>query len=521
MYEDFWTQTPLGILEFSDQRMHDVPQSEQYYAFFKAKHVTSYLEDYVRNNVYADRPLIDRIQFNSRFERLEKLEGGWKIYIEGTVLKLTAPKVIDATGITSAPKLPEIAGISEFQGRLLHHKDFGRSDILTNATVCDIIVIGGAKSAADVAYASAKAGKSVSWVIRQSGSGPAAFVAAKGQGPYRNSNENFYTRFTSYFLASVFVRENWLTKFLYRTRLGNRLFAGIWKSINAKTVRFANYDREDGRQNGFHNLKPDTDLFWSNESPSINQRDDFFDVIARNVNVLRQDIVRLTGDSMILANDTRLHADAVVFATGWKVTPSHIDDALAFSLGLPVQQAAKNNEPRLTDEVELEAANAVHARFPLLKHAPPHRQQHTSMTPSRLYKAMLPVSDHSIVFLGRMMLGNHFRNAEVQALYAVAALDSRLQLPTKNDMRKDTAMVLAWNKQRYLQKGQLGMWFYFDMVPYTDMLLDQLGLKSHRRNYWKDLFETCWARDLRGLVAEYKVKFSTVEGESLVSKAKL
>lgn len=35
-------------------------------------------------------------------------------------------------------------------------------------------VLGGAKSAADVAYASAKAGKKVHWIIRASGNGPAA-----------------------------------------------------------------------------------------------------------------------------------------------------------------------------------------------------------------------------------------------------------------------------------------------------------------------------------------------------------
>jgi len=41
-----------------------------------------------------------------------------------------------------------------------------------------ITVLGGAKSAADMAYACAKAGKSVSWIIRSSGNGLAAFLGS-------------------------------------------------------------------------------------------------------------------------------------------------------------------------------------------------------------------------------------------------------------------------------------------------------------------------------------------------------
>jgi hypothetical protein len=67
----------------------------------------------------------------------------------------------------------------------MHHIDFGGSDVFTNGRLQHLVVLGGAKSAADIAYSAANAGKTVSWIIRKSGSGPAAFVNAKGIGPYR------------------------------------------------------------------------------------------------------------------------------------------------------------------------------------------------------------------------------------------------------------------------------------------------------------------------------------------------
>ena len=47
---------------------------------------------------------------------------------------------------------------------------------------------------------------------------------------------------------------------------------------------------------------------------------------------------------------------------------------------------------------------------------------HTELTPFRLWKSIVPLHDQNIMFVGKVMLGNHFRNAEVQALFACAML---------------------------------------------------------------------------------------------------
>lgn len=509
MYDDFWTQTPLGILEFSDEPMHNVPKSDQYHDFFAARHVTKYLENYVRSHVYAGNTLLDRVQLETTVESLTKHGDIWNVKVQGLDTAYVTSKVIDATGLTSVPNIPNIPGSLRFEGQKLHHRSFGQSAVLTDSAVQDVVVLGGAKSAADVAYAAAKAGKKVTWIIRKSGSGPAAFVAAKGQGPYSNSNESFFNRFTSHFLASVFWPENWLTSFLYQTRIGRSLVARMWKGINKKSHQLADYDRPDGQANGFHNLKPDTELFWTNESPGTNQRDDFFDVIATKVQVHRQDIALLAEHSVILANDTRILADAIVFATGWQSTQTYLDPSTSVFLGLPVDTSEIDLDvAKRWTILEEKADEEVLARFPLLQNAPPHRQPPQTLNPFRLYSSVLPLTDHTILFPGRMMLGNHFRNAEVQALYSVAILDGKLQIPSKEVMEQSTAKMVAWCRRRYLTKGRMGNWMYFDMVPYTDMLLEQMGLRSHRKSGWRDWFEPCYAKDLRGLTDEYKSKYA-------------
>jgi dimethylaniline monooxygenase (N-oxide forming) len=112
-----------------------------------------------------------------------------------------------------------------------------------------------------------------------------------------------------------------------------------------------------------------------------------------------------------------------------------------------------------------------------------------------------------IVFLGHIAVGNNFRAAEVQALWAVAYLSGIMKLPNQPQMESEVALSLAWCRKRYPSKGQLGHWLYYDLVPYTDTLLEDLGLKSHLRKGWLGNFwKPCIASDLVGLLDELKDK---------------
>ena len=90
--------------------------------------------------------------------------------------------------------MPMLPGQVSFLGAILHHKSFGSSSILSNLRVKHVAVLGDAEAAAIViAYTCANADKAVSWFIRASGSGLAAFALAQGKGLYKNSNELLYT----------------------------------------------------------------------------------------------------------------------------------------------------------------------------------------------------------------------------------------------------------------------------------------------------------------------------------------
>lgn len=493
--------------------MHKIRESDKYYGFFKAKHVTTYLEHYCKTQTFDGRSLESRIRFSSPVQKLTKSNGLWTVLTksQNSTLTLQTPHIIAATGLTSQPNYPSLPNWQNFHGRILHHKDFAafeRTHLPSLPQPSRIAVLGGAKSAADVAYACAKNGHHVTWIIRRSGSGPAAFVSAKGTWPYSNSNESFYTRLVSLFLVSWFSVQagtnKYLLKLLNQTSPGRALLRRIWSGINAKAWKEADYDREDGKANGYYNLKPDREIFWQNDSTGINQREDFFDVIARRVKVVREDLVRMEEDGIVLEHSS-VKADVVICATGWEEGVEYLGEEMAARLGVcgpPPEEEEDADWPTLLSHAD----EKVLSVFPLLRPESSPSPSTPSTPPNfRLYASLLPPSDPSILFPGRLMLGNHFRNSEVQALYCTSMLSSHLPLPPKSEMNQRIAETLAWDRRRYLRKGEKGNWFYWDLVPYTEGLLKEMGLRSHRVG--KGMGRTAWAKDLGGLVGEYREKY--------------
>ncbi|MCJ1404896.1 monooxygenase [Xylographa trunciseda] len=478
-------------------------EDETYYDFFPAKYVTQYLEKFVDSKIYAEKSLRQRIMLNSPVEKMWKTkEGGWHV-MYSQKQRLSTSKLVVAAGLTSQPNMPILPGHDSFAGTILHHRDFGSSTILANPQVQNVAVLGGAKSAADIAYACAKAGKAVSWLIRASGSGPAAFASAKGIGPYKNSNELLYTRLTASLNPSVWMPKGWMESLLHGTAVGRRLVDWIWAKIDADARRPADYNGRHSEENGFLNLKPDTPIFWQNDSTGVNQRPDFWDVIAQKVKVYRQDVVKLNGSSIILTKD-KILADVLICATGWLPSyHSFVDKSLAHDLGLPTS-ADIEAKPEW-EALDATADEEILTRFPRLKNPPPHHSSSQTSSPFRLYKYMLSTSPayHDILFLGHIAVGNNFRAAEVQALWATAYFDGHLHVPSQAEMENEVAMGVAWCRRRYLTKGELGHWLYYDLVPYTDALLKDVGVKGHRKTEAGDFWKPCVAQDLKGVVEEY------------------
>jgi hypothetical protein len=104
-----------------------------------------------------------------------------------------------------------------------------------------------------MAYASIKAGKSVSWIVRVPGTGPGFFLPAKGVGPYRNASEIGSTRIASTLSPSFFL-DNWWTRLLHTTSWGIKLVAGFWNGVSEEVNRAADFGRPGTK--GFEKMKP-------------------------------------------------------------------------------------------------------------------------------------------------------------------------------------------------------------------------------------------------------------------------
>lgn len=186
------------------------PDDDLYLEFFKAKHTTKYLENYVEGHSYGGQTLRSRIKFGVEVQSVVKGEGGW--VVEATdrapasgrgFYRWMTPKLIVASGLTSIPNMPKLSGSETFHGQILHHDKFGSSNVLTSPDVRTTTIIGAGKSSADMAYEAVKAGKKVTWILKATNTtGPGFFLSPKGVGPYKNAFEIGMTRLAATFTPS-------------------------------------------------------------------------------------------------------------------------------------------------------------------------------------------------------------------------------------------------------------------------------------------------------------------------------
>ena len=261
-YETFWTQTGLRMTEFSDVPLTLPEGEETYHDIFRAKNVTKYLEDYLDTHVYCGRSLRDRVVLNFPVSHIEKDSDIWIIHRkakEGQPARcFKARKLMIATGMTSEPNMPILPEQEGYEGLILHQRDFGRSSVLSTPFINQVAIIGAGKSAADMVYAAAKAGKAVSWIIRKSGSGPAAFIDVKGHGAYKNAAEIGHMRLMTVMAPSCFASPNILSRFILDTRLGRVIGRKVWNNADRDILREANYRGRPKALKGYELLEPST-----------------------------------------------------------------------------------------------------------------------------------------------------------------------------------------------------------------------------------------------------------------------
>ena len=477
------------------------------------------------SHVYDGRSLRERFVFRCWVKNVAKGDDGvWKISakLESGEVDYAARKVIMAAGLSSIPNMPKLPGKEDFKGPILHQKEIGESQILTadekdKEGHTHITVLGGGKSASDIVYAAATDShhpRKVSWIIRTSGEGPLLLNKAQGFSKYRSVTElgsiRAMARLSS---ANPFLSENWWNWFLHKTAAGQWLLHKIWSASQSQSLALANYEGREGALPGFEGLRSDANIRWRFGALGILQRDDFWDVVAKRVQVYRGDIARLKEDAVVLEDGTEVMSDVLLCGTGWRQEQPFFSSEEAARIGLPVNLdniELVKEERKHWSKLEEEADWKVLERWPYLASVPKFRTRPIHSTSYKLYNITVPITDQSIAFLGLQLVPNSYHTALAQTIYAIAMLDGAIKLPPREQMEKEVAFLNRWCTRRYPAHGSMGNIVEFEMVSFTDHLLEQLGLNSHRNkgSWWKDLTDPCLASDYAWVVDEYRRKYA-------------
>ncbi|KAH3942906.1 hypothetical protein HBH53_180650 [Parastagonospora nodorum] len=515
IYPGFWSQSGIRMSGFSDVPLTVPQDAEVFNDIFEAKYVTDYLENYLDNHVYSGTPLRERVRTGFVVSKVDKLHDIWTVngalLADGVQQSFKTKRIIIATGMTSAPKMPKFKGQDQFGGPILHQKDYGQFLSARPSDHGKVAVLGAGKSAADMVYGLVKAGNEVHWIIRKSGKGPGAFTnpAENAKGPFLNDPELAATRLFGTMSPSCFNQPNLWTRFLHTTSMGEKILKGVWNGADEKCKRIGNFHGRQGALEGFDQLESDVNLFWCTGPFGMIQRPDFWDIVAENVHVHRNDIESLAHHAVVLKDGPPLPMDVIVCATGFvnEYPFFSVEQRVTLGLSHPKSDDAGEDE---WSALEAEADNEVLALYPKLALAPNQDPSDppTSKTPNRLYNCITPLYDHSVAFVGNIYAPNGFRTAEVQAIWTTALFDESLQLPSEDAMRKDVAWVNAFMKRRYPTHGAGGNYLQYDMMGYIDRLLRQVGLTSHLKGWWTNLTFPMIAKDLGGTTKEYIEKYA-------------
>ena len=248
------------MVGFSDVPLTLPDDAPTYYGSFEAKYVTEYFENYVDSHVYNGSSLRNRIFFGNHVDKVEKIEGSWVIRAQDSIRGeriFRSSRIAMATGLTSIPNIPSLPRSEDFEGSICHHKQWGDfSKYTLNTSDCKhVAVLGGAKSATDMVYECVKKGKSVSWIIRKSGEGPALFVPALGGGRYENSTEKGTTRLSAYFSPSSFMPNLWSTRLIHGTSIGRDYLRRKTQADDQSCRDLAAYRTREGALSSFQKLE--------------------------------------------------------------------------------------------------------------------------------------------------------------------------------------------------------------------------------------------------------------------------
>lgn len=515
----------LGTYEYSD-----FPMDEKIYGVQPGEHIPGQVvHEYL--TAYATKfGVAPKIRYQTEVETVEQsIDGGWLLTTVASSdgskssperSKIQTRKLIVATGLTSQPAIVDLPGMETFGRPAFHTRDFrSHSDVLSTAKT--VAILGGNKSGWDAAYEFATSGVQVEWIIRESGHGP-VLNAPPYVTPLKRWLEKLVnTRFLTWLAPCIWGSADGygaLRRFFHTTAVGRFFVESFWKILESDVLTLNGYDKHPETRK----LKPWASPFWMGTTVGImNYPTDFFELVrGGKIRVHIADVDRVSEGELHLSDGTSVHGDAMIFATGWKVRHNvqFEPEGLEKRLGLPHESRERNE---LAEAADVE----TYKNFPKLKNQPvwnshykplpgdPARQANLN-EPYRLYRFMVPpdadfIKAHDIGFVGMMGTFSNVINAELQGLWLTAYLDGKLTIDKSPDeIRWEATLHSQFEKRRHpFGYGHKHPDVIFEIMPYFDLMLTELGLKSHRKGgFFAEIFSPYGPEDYRGIVDEWKAE---------------
>jgi hypothetical protein len=514
LYPELISNNMLGTSEWSD-----FPMTTETFGVQPGEHIPGkVMHKYLRS--YAEKfDLLRRIQFHSKVDTCEVVpDNTWILTInrddgsEAGSFTMTTERLVLATGMTSEPNMPHFRGEETFDRPFFHFIDFPKHVSLPKNTK-RVAVLGGAKSAWDVAYSYASAGVTVEWIIRKSGNGP-IWMAPAYVTPLKKWLEKLvFTRALSWFSPCIWGDADGygrIRSFLHGSSIGRWIVDKFWWILGNDIISLNGY----GKHPETAKLKPWYDAFWVGSMLSIlNYPTDFFELVRTGmIKVHIADVEKLSEGSVHLSSGEDLKVDLLCCATGWKHGQSirFLPKDIEKEMGLPFYEKGP-------DVAAAKADTKIFDEFPKLKAQPsivqklnfPSTEGDTPNRGFKLYRFMVPpsnISIRNIGFCGMVVALSTPMVSQLQALWMTAYFAggiASLETANEQDVEWQAQLENQYCRLRHPVSGYPDL--VFDSIPYNDLLLGDLGIKSHRKKgRIAELIDPYGYQDYKGLIEEWK-----------------
>ncbi|KAJ7677451.1 FAD/NAD-P-binding domain-containing protein [Mycena rosella] len=455
------------------------------------------------------------IRFNTEVINIRRDEATsvWFITVQdittATREVLEFSRVVLATGGCSTPKIPEALAPSAakqagFRGPVIHSKYFSTElhTILETVPLASsdekspaksIVIVGGGKSAQDMAAYLTNEGRKVSVVFEAAD----AFLAS----PRRLPEFIRKSRVLSIMSGHMVLRSG-LERFLHNTWLGGKITQFFWSALNQSSLQALSVTPNSP----LHNIHP---LFWSTSvnDEGVPQQNRFHAL----VNVGKIEVIAPArvqgfgpdGESVVLTNGQTVKADLILLATGYSSSWSDIfDKDTAENIGLNRHPP----EPRFASQSQWDYYSLAN---------PPESQPDSIQWASSIYNGIVPaknIARRDFAINGAVFTTNVGYTWEVVAHWVSSYfLGDDMAIPkTPEEAYESTERNAAWIRKRFpdalqrVNESYSSVIAFWTWPQYTDQLLEEMGLRSMRSggNWFTWPFKVIDLKELSTLAEE-------------------